>query len=59
MFLTEKDYGTFDEDGIPTHLKNGNPVKDKARAGFEKRWKKQNDLHQKWFGKDQEKIEEK
>ena len=41
MFLGHKDYGQFDEDGIPTHNKEGKELAKKSRQKVEAMWKKQ------------------
>ena len=48
MFLKMKDYGQFDENGIPTHNAEGKELSKKARSKCEAIWKKQNDKYQKW-----------
>lgn len=58
MFLQKKEFSAFDENGIPTHNAEGKELAKKKLDQLKKLWDKQNDKHQKWLAKQQDKIEE-
>ena len=59
MFLDKKnEYSAFDENGIPTHNKEGAELAKKSRTKVEAVWKKQNDKRNKWLAKQSDKIAE-
>ena len=49
MFLANKDYSKFDENGIPTHNAKGAELGSKPRTKCEGIWAKQNEKYQKWL----------
>jgi cysteinyl-tRNA synthetase len=49
MFLANKDYSKFDENGIPTHNAKGDELGKKPRVKCEGIWAKQNEKYQKWL----------
>ena len=51
MFRTQTDlYSAFDENGIPTHDKAGEPVSKNVSKKLQKEWSKQKELYEKYNG---------
>lgn len=48
MFLNDPQYSKFDEKGLPTHDKEGNPLSKKTLKYVEKEFEKQAKSHEEW-----------